>query len=145
MSPKWTVVVVGLLALAAIFGGGFGVGYGLRAAHDAKSVASAQGDFATCKVTADAQTSALATISTNTKTEKAKADALQRQAAAQLKIRAPAMAAIDARAKQDVDAIRNQGHEDADGAALARLAVPPAVARRLWPGAAASAGAPANH
>jgi len=144
MSPKLTVVVVGLLALACIFGGGFGIGYGLRATHDAQAVAGAQGDFATCKVTADAQTSALTTVSTNTKAEKAKADALLSQAAAQLKTRAPAMVAIDARAKQDVDAIRNQGHEDADGAALARLAVPPAVARRLWPGAAASAGAPAN-
>lgn len=144
MSPKWTVVVVGLLALVAIFGGGFGVGYGLRAAQDAKGVATAQGDFSTCKVTADVQTGALTKISKHTADEKAKADALLDQAAAQLKTRAPAMAAIDARAKRDVDAIRNQGHENADGAALARLAVPPAVARRLWPGAAASAGATAN-
>jgi len=34
MSAKGYVAIAALLALACIFGGGFGVGYGLRAAHD---------------------------------------------------------------------------------------------------------------
>lgn len=142
---KWSIVAVALIGLACIFSGGFGVGWGMRAASDAKAVASAQGNFDTCKTTNSTQADVLTKIRAQLKDEETKADQLKSEAAALLKGRAPGFAAIDARAKQDVDAIRKQGHEDPDSAGLARLAVPPAVARRLWPGTAASAGAPASH
>lgn len=144
MSPKW-VVVVGLLALAAIFGGGYGVGYGLRAAQDAKVVASAQGSFDLCKTTNGTQADALSKIRTQLADEKTKAEKLQSQAAELLKSRDGLMQKIEQRGRGAAAGIREQGHEDADSAALARLPVPPAVAWRLWPGTAASAGAPANH
>lgn len=145
MSPKAYIAIAAVLALACIFGGGAAVGWGLRAAHDASSVAGAHGDFATCKATADAQTGVLAKVATNTKAEQARADALQQQAAGILKARPAAMQKIEQRGRDAAIGIREQGHEDVDSAALARLPVPPALAWRLWPGEAASAGAPASH
>lgn len=142
---KWYFIGLALLGLAAIFGGGYGIGWGLRAASDAKAVANAQGNFDTCKATNSTQADALTKIGTLTKTEKSKADALKSQAVELLQSRPGAMAAIEKQGREVVAAIGKQGHEDADSANLARLPVPSALARRLWPSSAASTGAPASH
>ena len=142
---KWYAIGLAVLALGAIFSGGFGVGYGMRAASDAKSVANAQGNFDTCKATNSTQSDALAKIKQQLADEKTKADALKTQAIGLLQTRDGALAAIEKKGRDVAAAIGKQGHEDADSANLARLPVPSALAWRLWPGSAASVGAPASH
>lgn len=141
----WRDLGVWIVVALALIAGGAAIGWGVRANHDAKDVAAAQGNFETCKTTASAQTDALEKIRTQLADEKDKADKLQAQAATLVSARDAALAAIEQKGRDDAAEIERQGHEDADSAALARLPVPAALVGRLWPGSASSTGAAASH
>lgn len=133
-----TFLVQIVLALLLLIVGGTG-GYTYAARHGAATLGTVQADLAVCTSAATAKAAALAAIEQHLADQRARHDAMLRDAEAALAGRDAAIESLQAEAAALRSAITGAAR-NADCADLARLPVCAAVDRRLWPAAAAVDG-----
>lgn len=138
IAPRISIAAAVALAL---FGAGFAAGHRLEARAGAQRLRAADGRTATAQATAQAANAALDAIRQRLDAQRAQLEQAQQAAAAALTERDRARRAADRATQQRLTTLQETAHADPDCAALASLAVCPAVARRVLDGADAATGA----